>query len=225
MSWNGKPHTRVSAALNHSLPCIQEDLLKKKRQKSHLRVTGTKCCSVALIIRAGKSPAQHRTWEQGQGPNTSPATLNNNCWSHSGFVTEKGLPSTLWKRENLMGILSLKSHLLVWAGFSRFTDFKCPTVVLATAPHALPSGFWGPGSWDRALCFSMALPHLPTSVCLGYSPWAKSPDRFMFISLYISQTISLKWTFHTMLFINSISLLSYNCSSCLSWTSVRARKL
>lgn len=55
---------------------------------------------MALIIRAGKSPPQRGTWEQGQEPNTSPATLNNNCWNHSGFITETGLPTTLWKREN-----------------------------------------------------------------------------------------------------------------------------
>lgn len=48
---------------------------KKKKDKETLRVTGTKCCSVALIIRAGKSPTRHGTWEQGQGLNASHSEL------------------------------------------------------------------------------------------------------------------------------------------------------
>lgn len=36
-----------------------------------------------------------------------------------------------------MGILSLKDHLLIWAGFLCFTKFKYDTQMLATVPPAL----------------------------------------------------------------------------------------
>lgn len=158
--------------------------------------------------QARKSPTLPETWEQGEGPNVSQLLLFLESLS---FCTRKRLWSTLSKRES-------QWEFCLWKIiFSFGQDFYVSPSLSMTCkcwPQPLLHylNFWGTRSSPWA-CF-----------CLPCYSLGKQP-RQIYVSFLVFKTISLKKTFHTMLFINALSLLSYNCSSCLSWTSVRARKL
>lgn len=102
-----------------------------------------------------------------------------------------------------MGILSLEDHLLIWAGFLCLTKLKYDMQILARVPPAL-------SRLQRGSLFPMGLLLFALLLSLGKEP------KQIYVSFLVFKTISLKWTFHTMLFINAISLLSNSCSSYLS---------
>lgn len=173
-----------------------------------MRATRTKCCSVALIIRTG-SPLHSLKPENKERNQMFPSSLVSYSWNHSGFVPETGLWSTLSKRESqwkfcLWKIISFDQDFYVSPSLSMTR--KCwPQSLL----HYL--GFWGTRSSPWACS------------CLPCYSLGKEP-RQIYVSFLVFKTISLKKAFHTMLFINAVSLLSYNCSSCLSWASVKSQK-
>lgn len=109
----------------------------------------------------------------------------------------------LIKKGESMGILSLKDHLLIWAGFLCFTKFKYDMQMLATVPPAR-------STFLRTTLFPTGLLLFALLLSLGKQP------RQIYVPFHVFKKVSLKWTFHTMLFIKAVSLLSYNCSSCLS---------
>lgn len=131
-----------------------------------MRAAGTKCCSVALIIRPGSPLHSLKPENKESFPSYSLILLLESL----RFCTRNRPIEYLIIKGESVGILSLKDHLLIWAGFLCFTKFKNDVQMLATVPPA-PSKFLRNTLFPMGLLlFALLLPGQTAQTDLCFIP-------------------------------------------------------